>query len=209
QAADTLPTEGDMNQWATGDQATGDQAAGHHRDGHQRSGRTGAGRAGTMRVIAAGLAVMAILAGCGSVPYRPAAAGGQTGTRTGMASAHTRTGVPPAGTRAGARALAQRLLSELVLPAGTRRLPARPVPSALSQPAQGLGMAASGTGVDLYRLFRLPMSMGAAQQFERAHPPAGLRFSETGWASQLGVHTEAMLAADGPPRAVPPGIDPA
>jgi len=160
-----------------------------------------------MRVIAAGLAVMAGLAGCGSVPYRPAAAGGQAGARTGTTSARTRTGVPPAGTPARAKALALRLLSELVLPAGTRRLPARPVPSALSEPAQGMAMAAGGTGVDLYRLFRLPMSMAAAQQYERAHRPAGLAFSGIGWGSQRGVPTDDMLTADVPPRTMPPGID--
>jgi hypothetical protein len=110
--------------------------------------------------------------------------------------------VPPAGTPAEAKALARHLLSGLVLPAGTQRLPERPLPRAVSQPGQALG-----TGLDLYRLFRLPMSMDAAEQFARAHLPADLTFSGSGWGGQGSTQEYDMLTADVRSRAVPPGID--
>jgi hypothetical protein len=110
--------------------------------------------------------------------------------------------VPVAGTEAEADAEARHLLAEVVLPGGARRLPQRPVPGAVSQPGQDLG-----TGIDLYQVFGLPMSMDAAQQFVRAHLPAGLTSSGTGWGSAGGMPEYDMLAADVAPRAVPPGID--
>jgi hypothetical protein len=152
-----------------------------------------ANRHGAIRAVAA-LAVIGFVAGCASVAYRPA--------RTGEARAAGAGGVPAAGTPAEAEAEAGQLLAALVLPRGARRLPERPVPSAVSQPGQSLG-----TGLDLYRFFRLPMSMDAAQRFVRAHLPAALTSSGYGSGSQDGVPDFAMVTADVPPRAVPPGID--
>jgi hypothetical protein len=153
----------------------------------------------------AAVAASAIVTGCGSAAYRPAAASGPDGKRpasTGEARKAGTPGVPPAGTPAEAQTEARHLLAQLVLPAGARALPQRPVPGAVSQPGQSLG-----TSLDLYRLFRLPMPMDAAQQFERAHLPAALTSSGTGWGGSGGMPTCDVLAVDMPPRAVPPGID--
>jgi hypothetical protein len=155
-----------------------------------------------IRAVAA-VAVMACLAGCGSVAYR-AAAGGPDARRpasTHDARAASARGVPVAGTAAEADAEARHLLAGLVLPAGARRLPERPVPSAVSQAGQNLG-----TGLDLYQIFGLPMSMDAAQQFARAHLPAELASSGTGWGSDGSTPESDVLAVDVAPRAVPPGI---
>jgi hypothetical protein len=161
----------------------------------RRRGRGGQRPAVAVAVVLAGLA---FLAGCGSTPYRPAAASRPAGQRP-----PSTTGVPVAGTRAEAEAEARRLLAELVLPAGARRLPGRPVPGAVSAPGQSLG-----NGLDLYRFFRLPVSMDAVQQFLQAHLPPGLAFSSSGSGGGPGSMPEYdVLAADVPPRAMPPGID--
>jgi hypothetical protein len=170
-------------------------------------GRAATGDQGCSRawVIAASLAVLAglaSLAGCGSVPYRPASTPGSPAASTQASRPAGPPGVPIAGTPAGAGAEARHLLAELVLPSGARRLPGRPVPAAVSQPGQGLG-----TGLDLYRVFRLPMSMDAAQQYLQAHLPAELTSRGTGWGSDGGTPAFDVLAADVAPRAVPPGID--
>lgn len=174
-----------------------------HGSGDEEPGR----RRGVTGGVAALLAVLACLTGCGSVPYGPARAASQTdaptspataGTQTSPATAGAQPGVPPAGTRAEARALARRLLSELVLPAGARLLPGRPAPGALSQPPYTVG----DPDVDLYRLFTLPMPVYAAQQYGQAHPPAGLTFTGVG-----SFDADVTLEADLPPRATPPGID--
>jgi hypothetical protein len=157
-----------------------------------------------IRAVAA-IAAMGWLAGCGSSAYRPAAAGGPGDERpasTGDARTASASGVPAAGTAAEAETEARQLLAVLVLPPGARRLPERPIPSAVSQPGQNLG-----GGLDLYRLFRLPMSMDAAQHFVRAHVQAPLTFSGYGSGSHGGVPDFEMLTADVPPRALPPGID--
>lgn len=109
--------------------------------------------------------------------------------------------MPAAGTTAEADAEARHLLAELVLPAGARRLPARPVPGALSAPGQNLG-----TGFDQYRLFSLPVSMEAAQQFVQAHLPAGLTSSGTGSGSDGGGPEYDVVTADVAPHAVPATI---
>src|SRR6202167_3126774 len=156
-------------------------------------------------VAVAAVAIMACLPGCGSVAARTAAASGPSrgrAARTHGAKASSAPAVPAAGTTAGAEAEARHLLAELVLPGGARRLPGRPVPAAVSQPGQELG-----TGLDLYRVFRLPMSMDAAEQFVQAHLPAELTSRGTGWGSDGGTPAFDVLAADVAPRAVPPGID--
>jgi hypothetical protein len=169
------------------------------------------------RVIRAvtAVAVIGCLAGCASAAYRPAAASKPDDERTaspgdaraasspGAPAAGTPTpGTPAAGTPAEAAAEAGQLLARLVLPRGARRLPQRPVPSAVSQPGQSLG-----AGLDRYQLFELPMSMDAAQHFVRAHLPAALTSSGYSWGSQGSMPEYETLIVDVPPRAVPPGID--
>jgi hypothetical protein len=153
--------------------------------------------------VAAVVAAIACLTGCGSVGYQTAASGGPDGGRPAHARGRTPSAPagPAAGTTAGADAEARHLLAELVLPAGARRLPARPVPGALSAPGQNLG-----TGFDQYRLFSLPVSMEAAQQFVQAHLPAGLTSSGTGSGSDGGGPGYDVVTADVAPHAVPATI---
>jgi hypothetical protein len=151
----------------------------------------------------AAVAVLACLAGCGSVAYRPASAGGPGSGRHAKAhetGAASTPGVPAAGTAAEAAAEANRLLAGLVLPPGARRLPEHPVPGAVSAPGQNLG-----TGFDRYRIFSLPVSMDAAAQFVQAHLPAGLTSGGTGSGSGGGLQYDEVTA-DPAPRAVPSGI---
>jgi uncharacterized protein YceK len=152
----------------------------------------------------AAVAIMACLAGCGSVAARTAAASGPSRGRPARAhdaKASSAPAVPAAGTTAEAEAEAVHLLAELVLPGGARRLPGRPVPGAVSAPGQNLG-----TGFDRYRLFSLPLSMEAAQQFVQAHLPAGLTSGGTGSGSDGGGPEYDVVTADVAPRAVPAGI---
>jgi uncharacterized protein YceK len=156
-----------------------------------------------MAAVAA-VAIMACLAGCGSVAARTAAASGPNRGRPARAhdaKSSSAPAVPTAGTTAEARAETVHLLAELVLPGGARRLPGRPVPGAVSSPGQNLG-----TGFDRYRLFSLPVSMEAAQQFVQAHLPAGLTSGGTGSGSDGGGPEYDVVTADVAPRAVPAGI---
>jgi uncharacterized protein YceK len=160
-------------------------------------------RRNVMGAVAA-VAIMACLAGCGSVAARTAAASGPNRERPARAHdgrAPGAPGVPAAGTTAEAQAEARHLLAELVLPGGARRLPGRPVPGAVSSPGQNMG-----TGFDRYRLFSLPLSMEAAQQFVQAHLPAGLTSSGTGEGSDGGSPEYDVVTADVAPRDVPAGI---
>ena len=152
-----------------------------------------------MRVVAAAAAA-ACLAGCGSSAYRAAAASGGT-ARTHAAGASSAPGGPAAGTTAEADAEARRLLDALVLPRGARRLPETPVPAAVSSPGENLG-----TGFDRYRIFSLPVSMDAAQQFVQAHLPAGLTFGNAASSSVGGGPERDMVTANVAPRAIPAGL---
>jgi hypothetical protein len=155
-------------------------------------------------LVVAAVAATACLAGCASTAYRTAAAGGPGGGRTARthdARAASEPGVPASGTTAEAEAEARHLLDVLVLPPGARRLPETPVPSAVSAPAQNLG-----TGLDRYRIFGLPMSMGAAQQFVQAHVPAGLTSAGTGWGSDGDGPEYYEVTANVALRAMPAGI---
>jgi hypothetical protein len=84
---------------------------------------------------------------------------------------------PPAGSRAEAAALASTMLSRLRLPTGADRLPPVPVPPSLSQPTLMAGATAS---LDVYQLFELPQTMGAAAAALTAHVPGGLILAVTG-----------------------------
>ena len=163
-----------------------------------------ADRRRTVMGAVAVVVVTACLAGCGSVAARTTAASGPSRGRTARthdAAAASEPGAPPAGTTAEAQAEARHLLDALVLPAGARRLPQRPVPAGVSSPGQDLG-----TGFDRYRLFSLPVSMAAAQRFVQAHLPAGLTFGGTGSASDGGGPEYDVVSADVAPRTVPAGI---
>jgi hypothetical protein len=168
----------------------------------RRNGMGAVGRRRSIMGAVAAVAITACLAGCGSVAARTAAANRPSRpARTHDAKSSSAPAVPAAGTTAEAQAEARRLLAGLVLPGGTRRLPGRPVPSAVSSPGQNLG-----TGLDVYRLFSLPVSMEAAAQFVQAHLPAGLTSSGTGSGSDGGGPEYDVVAADVAPHAVPAGI---
>jgi hypothetical protein len=159
--------------------------------------RTSTSRRNVLVAVAVLVAVTACLAGCGTVPDRSAAAR-RTSARITAANRRTdaRITVAPAGSSAEATALAMRLLAELVLPAGAARLRQQAVPAALRHP----GFTGAGEDVDLYRYYRLPMTMAAAESFLQAHPPAGLTFDTTG---TVGLGNDYLA---GSPRSLPPGI---
>jgi hypothetical protein len=100
------------------------------------------------------LAVSTVTAACGTVAASHATAPRPIRlARTARVSgpAHG----PVAGTRAESVRLARRLLTRLVLPPGSRRLPGRP-PASVRQSAGGI-MAATST-IDVYRLYSLPLT---------------------------------------------------
>jgi hypothetical protein len=77
---------------------------------------------------------------------------------------------PPGGSRAEALAAGSRALAAIALPAGTRRVSARPLPKPLQQLPFG-----GGTGyVGPYRAYRMSVPMPAAAQYLQAHLAAGL-----------------------------------
>lgn len=136
-------------------------------------------------------AVAVLLAGCGA----------RAADRPGIsrrASAGTASNRAPAGSRAEALALARRLLSRLVLPAGGRPVRVRVLPQMLRQPRIPSGGAHQ---VDVPRLFSLRQSTAAAQSFLEAHPPAGTRLTGYGGPGTLGVVTVSFT-----PRSTPAGI---
>jgi hypothetical protein len=139
----------------------------------------------------------AALAACGG----PEATAKQTAA-TRVTSRRAQLGPLP-GSRALAAASAWRLLDSLGLPAGSRRMPVRPVPPGLDQP--GVGFFGPGIVVDVYRLYRLPMTVADAIAFLQAHVPAGTVSSGgTGAASGSGVSETAIAVFQ---RHVPAGID--
>lgn len=151
--------------------------------------------------IAATLAAVGCLYGCGAVPFSTS---GNPG-RHPKAGAHGHTtliaNAPVAGPGP-ATAAAGRVLSALVMPAGTRRLAQRPTPAGLSAPAQALSAAQS---VDVYRLYRLPLPMAAAAAYLRSHLPAGLVADGTARDSVVDS-AAATLVITAKPRRLPAGI---
>ncbi len=139
-----------------------------------------------LATIAVALAITGCLAACGTAPARFAAA----------ASANARITVAPAGSIAKAKAVAVRLLAELVLPAGAARLRQQAVPASL----QTAGFTGAGEDIDLCRYYRLPMTMAAADSFLQAHPPAGVTLDTTG---TVGSGDDYLAGA---PPSLPPGI---
>jgi hypothetical protein len=119
--------------------------------------------------------VVAAVAGCGDQAGRAA----EPAITASAPSAPLRTVRqpfgPPSGTKTQAAKFVRHLLSTIVLPAGARRLPQRPVPAAFGGTpvdwgeGSGTGLAVSVSG---HRLWSLPLPMPAAYAFLRAHPPA-------------------------------------
>jgi hypothetical protein len=159
--------------------------------------RNSAGRRSVLAAVAVLLAGTACLAGCGTATDRSAVAS-RTSARITAADSRTdaRIKVAAAGSSAEAKAVARHLLAELVLPGGAAPLRQQPVPAALQHP----GFTGAGEDVDLYRYYRLPMTMAAADSFLQAHPPAGLTFGTTG---TVGSGNDVL---EGSPRSSPPGI---
>jgi hypothetical protein len=149
--------------------------------------------------LAATLAALGCLYGCGDVPYGATEA--PNAARHANADGHSSV-TAPAGSEAAATAAAREVLSGLVLPAGARQLPERAAPASLSAPALALSAARS---VDLYRLYRLPLPAQSAATFLRSHLPAGLAASGGG---QLGAvdSASATLVVSATPRRLPAGI---
>jgi len=152
---------------------------------------------GAILVLAAASLTAASLTGCGTVSARPAAdpspIPGELGSAAPIAA-------PPAGNRTEAEALARLLLSRLRLPAGTRRLPATPVPPFLSQPAY----QAAGAKVDEHRFFAVAEPPAALSRYLVAHVPDGMTSFGTGQLSGPGAPTTLDVAYMA--RPVPAGI---
>ncbi len=142
------------------------------------------------------VAVLAVLAACGSVAA-PVAGGPHL--RAGSPQPASATQAPPAGSRAGAARLARHMLSGLRLPAGARRLVPLPVPQSLSQPALWAG---SSNSLDVHRLFGLPQPMDSA--LLAVSGPAGLSRSGSGEGSGPGGAAFAEVSYTA--RRVPAGI---
>jgi hypothetical protein len=146
----------------------------------------------TVTIASIALAVIVGLAGCGTVP------------ETGAVSAASlqRSAGPPAGSRAEATLAARRLLAALVLPAGARRLPQQPLPPGLRQPGEVVGAFPQ---VDLYGLYRLPMTMGTGDAFLGSHLPRGLAWDGNGQGGPAGgAPAELFLSAE--QKRLPSGI---
>ena len=145
-------------------------------------------RARSLPVLAAaGLAaVTVLLGGCGTVP-------------TSSQQPRTSGTTPAAGTRAEALALAQRLVSRLVLPSGARttRLPSLPPPL---RPPWG---SVAGSA-DMGRLIAAPQTIAAVRAFMLAHPPSGVGTTATG--RQTGPAGPIAQDVYFGLRTLPPGI---
>jgi hypothetical protein len=145
--------------------------------------------------IAATLAALGCLYGCGDVPY------GATEAPNSAADGHSSV-TPSAGSQAAATTAARQVLSRLVVPAGARQLPERPPPAGLSAPALALSAARS---VDVYRLYRLPLPAESAAAFLRSHLPAGMVASAEGEVGAVDS-ASATLVVSATPRRLPAGI---
>jgi hypothetical protein len=144
------------------------------------------------------VALTAALAACAG----PEATANQTAATHVTARRSAQLGPPP-GSRALALASASRLLGSLRLPAGSRRMPPRPVPPGLGQP--GLGFGGPGNFLDVHRLYRVPTTVARAVAFLQAHvPPGAVSSGGSGGSSADGV-TSTAIAESG--REVPAGID--
>jgi len=133
--------------------------------------------------------VLAGLTGCGVTPA-PATTAAKV------------TPGPPAGSRSAALAAAGKLLREVVLPHGTRRLPQYPAPAGLGSAGVSWGMP--HTSADEYRLYSVPAASPAAQSFILAHLPPRTAGSGSG---TVGSRSGAELIVYTSPDSLPAGID--
>jgi hypothetical protein len=149
-----------------------------------------------LAVIIAAAAGLAGLAGCGTAPA------GRAPNTTVDAGQVRPVGGPPAGRRAEAVAAVARLLGSLIFPAGTRRLPGRPIPVSL----RSSGQLAAGVPlwVDRHRLYRLAMTPEAAADYVSAHRPASTIVVDSGqYFSRVGG---IVLTLTVQPRRMPAGV---
>lgn len=164
--------------------------------GHQKRPARLIGRT-VVTAAAAGLATAGLIAA--------AASGAAAGTRLGamkpigLDAAH-RTD-PLAGSRAESLRIARRLLGQVVLPGGARRLPNHPVPKLLRQPSQ---RELARTFTDRYRLYALPGSLRSSFRFLNRHFPAGMVREGTGQSG--GRHGVIELDVSFSPKRLPRGI---
>jgi hypothetical protein len=161
-----------------------------------RTGRS-AWSAATAALTGAAVAVT-MAAGCGTARAGEPAAAPHVGSRP---PAPQTLGLGPvAGSARQAQRLAAELLSHLMLPAGSHRIPWHPQP-ALRQTQIALGVRYQA---DVRELWLVPTSVTALAGYIRAHRPAGLQFQGFGQArsgGQLYTEQTTFLA-----RSRPPGI---
>jgi hypothetical protein len=138
---------------------------------------------GAILVLAAASLVAASLAGCGTVRMSPV---GDPSARSGATTSAPGIPAPPAGSRAEATALAEKLLSRLRLPAGTRRLPSTPAPPYLSQPASE---PVDSAVLDEHRFFAVVRPPAALSDYLVAHVPDGMTSLGTSQSSGPGQPT--------------------
>jgi hypothetical protein len=149
--------------------------------------------------------VAAVLAGCGTARARQGASGTwgsaqapAAGTPAQAPASGPPSG-PPSSSRAQALALARRLLSHLVLPAGARPAHVSPLPPEIRTPANSIIGSA-----DVHQLFVLRQQMPAAHHFLLVHVPAGMRRDSTGQGNgPAGITMESVGYA---PLSLPSGI---
>jgi hypothetical protein len=169
----------------------------------------------------AALAASAILAGsglltaCGSA--RPGAAApqqsqqnpgnppasqsppGTQGTGTGTGTGTTPAGGPQSSSRSAAKALAQKLLSQLIMPSGSSPAQVSSLPTLLHGPATPL----PGTA-DESKLFSLPQPIMDDSKFLQAHVPAGMKLlAHGGSGGPAGSPSQTVSFA---PTSLPRGI---
>jgi hypothetical protein len=135
-------------------------------------------------VLAAASLTAASLAACGTAGALPAADPSPIPGELGSAAPGIP--APPAGSRAEANALARALLSRLLLPAGTRRLPPTPAPPFLSQPGEE---PADSALLDEHRFYAVTEPPAALSGYLMAHVPHGMTSLGTSQSSGPGEPT--------------------
>lgn len=147
----------------------------------------GAGSPLVVAVVAL-VAITALLSGCGAAP-----------TDSSVTSRLNDTTAPPAGTHAEALALAQQLVSGLVLPSGAQTTHQQRLPLPL-QPPWGPAAGSADAG----RVITAPQAIAEMRAFVLAHAPAGTHTTATG--QQSGA--AGLIAQDVyfDLRILPPGI---
>jgi hypothetical protein len=154
---------------------------------------------------ACAVAVATVIAGCAGVPgpRRPARPA-LTSHAGAVSSGKVTTAGPLSGSRPQAAQFAQRLLGAVTVPAGAKPVPAGQEPAGLR--IFGGGGPPGGAEVSPFRLCWLPVSMGRAVAFARAHLPAVVR--NPGWGVRLGTGGKVVLQhVTAQARTVPAGLE--